>query len=139
MRYAARISVPDLIIDEPQARMPEFYDPEPEHDYCYYYQKADLARQFEEWDKVAELGDVASTFVDHPFEPAEQLVFIEGYAHVGRWERAMELSVMGYEYSPEVMGRVLCQLWERIEAETGQSLERDAALAEVQTMFICNP
>jgi len=139
MRYAARISVPDMILDEPQARMPEFYNPEPEHGYCYYYQKADLARQLEEWDKVAELGDVAATFEDHPFEPAEQLVFIEGYAHVGRWERALELSALGYEYSPEFMGRVLCQLWERIEAETGQSPERDAALAEIQTKFICNP
>ena len=150
MRYAARISDPRLIIEEPRARMPEFYDPEPEHDFCYYYQKADLARQLGEWDMVVEFADIALAFEVHPYEPAEHLVFIEGYAHAGQWERAIDLSKRGYDYSNEFMGRVLCQLWERIEAETAGSPESDAlsgetesnrieALAQVQSMFACNP
>ena len=138
MRYAARLTVPELIHDGPQVVMPDAYEPEPEHGYCYYYQKADLARQFERWDEVVELSDIALLFEDHPYEPAEQLVFIEGYAHNGQWGRAIELSAGVYEYSSEGMGRVLCRLWNRIEAETDSSLERDVMLSEVRNMFACN-
>jgi len=139
MRYAARISDPKLIVEDPRARMPRFYGSEPAHDFCYYYQKADFARQFGEWDKVAEFADIALSFENHPYEPAEHLVFIEGYAHTGQWARAVELSKAGYDYSNEFMGRVLCQLWERVEAETGESPERGEALAEVQSKFACSP
>ena len=57
----------------------------------------------------------------------------------GQWERALELSERAYEVSPEVMGRVLCQLWERIGAETGESPERSEAFTKVQSMFACSP
>jgi hypothetical protein len=138
MRYAARLTVPGLILDGPQAQLPAIYRPEPEHGFCYYYQKADLARQFGEWDKVAELGDIAKSFEDHPFNPAEQLVFIEGYAHIGQWDRAVELSKPVYDYSNDIMGRVLCRLWRRIAEETGASAERTEALSEVESLFGCS-
>jgi len=138
MRYAARLTVPGLIRDEPRARIPEIYGMEPEHDFCYYYQQADLARQFGRWDEVVEFSDTALSFKDHPYEPAEQLVFIEGYAHDGQWGRAVELSGGVYEYSSDGMGRVLCRLWNRIEAETTQGPERSAALSEVRSLFACN-
>ncbi|NTU55488.1 MAG: hypothetical protein HGA79_04495 [Anaerolineales bacterium] len=139
MRYAARLTDPKLILEEPRAVMPAVYGPEPEHGFCYYYQKADLARQFGAWEKVAEFADIALSFEDHPYEPAEQLVFIEGYAHAGQWERALDLSEDAYEFSPEFMGRVICQLWERIGAETGESPERSEAFTKVQSMFACSP
>jgi tetratricopeptide (TPR) repeat protein len=135
MRYAARLTVSDLILEEPRAEMPVVYGPEPEHGFCYYYQKADLARQFGRWEQAAEFSDIALSFEDHPYEPAEHLLFIEGYAHVGQWEGALELSERVYEVSPEVMGRVLCQLWERIEAETDEGPGRAEALDEVKRIF----
>jgi hypothetical protein len=138
MRYAARLTDPSLILEEPRAAMPAVYGPEPEHGFCYYYQMADLARQFERWGEVAEFADMALSFGEHPYEPAEHLLFIEGYAHAGRWERAVELSERAYEVSPEVMGRVLCELWERVEAETGEGPDRAGALLEVQSMFACS-
>jgi hypothetical protein len=139
MRYAARLTDPSLILEEPRAVMPDVYGPEPEHGFCYYYQKADLARQFGHWDKVEEFSDIALSFEEHPYEPAENLLFIEGYAHAGQWEQALKLSERAYDVSPEVMGRVICQLWERIGAETGESRERSDAFVEIQSMFACSP
>jgi tetratricopeptide (TPR) repeat protein len=139
MRYAARLTDPKLILEEPRAVMPAVYGPEPEHGFCYYYQKADLARQFKRWDEAAGFIDTALSFEEHPYEPAEHLLFIEGYAHVGQWERALDLSEDAYEFSPEFMGRVICQLWERIGAETGESPERSEAFTKVQSMFACSP
>lgn len=138
MRYAARLTVTDLIHEESQAEMPDVYGVEPEHGFCYFYQKADLARQFGRWDEVVKYSDMALSYDNHVYEPAEQLVFIDGYAHDGQWGRAVELSKGVYAYSSEGMGRVLCRLWNRIEAETVPGPERSDALDEVRNAFACN-
>ena len=138
LRYASSISDPSLIINEPRAVMPAIYGPEPEHDFCYYFERADLARQFGDWDSVVKYAETALSLNDHPFNPAEQFVFIEGYAHVGEWERAVELSVQASDVSPEIVGRMLCRLWRRIGAETAPSLERSAALSKVKSLFACD-
>ncbi len=139
MREASALSNPDRITADPTAVMPAIYGPEPEHGWCYYFQKADLARQLGQWDEVAKLGDKAFKLNDHPNNPVERFVFIEGYAHVGEWQRAVELSKVSYKVSKEYVGPLLCQLWKRVEAETAPSLERSEAIADVKTMFICHP
>jgi hypothetical protein len=139
MRYAARLSSLDLISRETTARMPEVYAPEPEHGWCYYFQKADLAGQFDDWEQVVELGDKAFALDDFPNDPVERFVFIEGYAHAGGWERAIELSDVSYRVSKDYVGPLLCRLWERIERETVESPDRDGALSKVKNMFACNP
>ena len=146
MRFSARISVPSLIVNEPQAKMPEIYGPEPEHDFCYYFEKADLARQFKEWDTVVKMAEMALSLNNHPYNPAEQMVFIEGYAHVGDWDRAVELSQKANQVSVEKVGPMLCRLWKRIGAETASGVERDAsneskrnaALEKIQTIIACD-
>lgn len=138
MRFAANISDPGLIVNEPRAKMPAVYGPEPEHGFCYYFQQAELARQYKDWDSVVKNGEIALSLSDHPYEPAEQFVFIEGYAHVGEWERAVDLSKDAYDVSPDITGRMLCGLWSRIVAETTDSLERSAALSEIERMIACD-
>jgi hypothetical protein len=76
---------------------------------------------------------------DFPNNPIERFVFIEGYAHTGDWDRALELSRESYRVSKEYVGPLLCQLWERIEMETTGGLERSEALVQVDEMFACNP
>ena len=113
------------------------YAPESEHGWCYYFQKAELARQLRDWDQVAALGDRAFRLEDSPNDPVERFVFIEGYAHTGDWERAVELSRVSYRVSREYVGPLLCRLWERIEAETGGSPERGAAMNEITDILAC--
>jgi hypothetical protein len=145
MRFSARLSSPELILDEPRARMPEFYGPEPEHDFCYYFERADLARQFKDWKTVVTLAETALA-LEHPYNPAEQMVFVEGDAQVGQWDRAVELSERANEVSPESVGPMLCRLWKRIEAETAQGVEsdassdlnRDAALEKIRNIIACD-
>jgi len=139
MREASALSNTDRIIAKQQAVMPAIYGPEPEHGWCYYFQKADLARQMGDWDEVVKLGDVAFKLDDFPNNPVERFVFIEGYAHVGDWDRAIELSKISYKVSKDYVGPLLCQLWKRIEMETNQDSERSATLVKVQSTFVCNP
>lgn len=138
MREASAISNADMILAEQTAVMPAIYGPEPEHGWCYYFQKADLARQLGDWDGVAKLGNAAFKLDDYPNDPIERFVFIEGYAHAGDWDRAIKLSRESYGVSKEYVGPLLCRLWKRIEAETIQSSERGETLVEVRNMFACN-
>jgi hypothetical protein len=137
MREASTLSNADRILREPTAVMPEIYGPEPEHGWCYYFQKAELARQFGDWDEVVQLGNQAFKLDDFPNNPVERFVFIEGYAHAGKWERALELSNVSYKVSKEYVGPLLCQLWKRIETETTESVERSAALDDIQQTLAC--
>ncbi len=57
---------------------------EPAHGWCYYYQKASLARQQKDWDEVACLGDEAAAAGLSPADPVEWMPFIEAYAFAGR-------------------------------------------------------
>jgi hypothetical protein len=144
MRQASALSNPDQILEAPTAVMPGIYDPEPEHGWCYYFEKADLARQFGKWEDVASLGNTALKLNDHPNNPVERFVFIEGYAHVGEWDRALRLSKESYQVSKDYVGPLLCQLWQRIEAETNNDLgsnasKRSEASAEARNLFACNP
>lgn len=146
MREAASLSSTAPISSEPAVRMPDVYGPEPEHAWCYYFQKADLARQIGDWEQVIELGDKAFELDDSPNDPVERFVFIEGYAHTGDWERAIDLSEASYRISKNYVGPLLCRLWERIEAETDESrrpepvegAERSAALDEMRNMLSCS-
>jgi hypothetical protein len=137
MREASALSNADRILAEQQAVMPAIYGPEPEHGWCYYFQKADLARQFDDWEEVVKLGDKAFKLDDFPNNPVERFVFIEGYAHTGDWKRAIQLSKESHRVSKDYVGPLLCRLWSRIEAETGESPERGEALVEVQNMIEC--
>jgi len=139
MREASALSNPEQILASSSAVMPNIYHPEPAHGWCYYFEKADLARQLGNWKEVAKLGDTALKLNDHPNNPVERFVFIEGYAHVGDWERALKLSKESYKVSKDYVGPLLCQLWERVERGTTDSPERNEALSEVKSLFSCKP
>ena len=106
------------------------YGEEPPYGWCYYFAQAELARQQGDWEQVAVLGDQAFALGDYPNDPAERLVFIEGYAHTGAWERAEQLSAEVQGITP-MMEPVLCHLWARIAAEAPASPEKDAAVEQI--------
>jgi hypothetical protein len=140
MREAAVISSSAPILgDEPNSRMPEIYGPEPEHNWCYYFEQADLARQSGDWQQVAGLGDKAFQLDDYPNDPLERFVFVEGYAHVGQWGQALEYSQVSYKVSKEVVGPLVCRLWGRIDREVPASPEKDDFVTQAKTLFVCNP
>ena len=148
LRDAAVLSNVSMIHRENSATMPaSLFSPEPQHGWCYYFEKAELARQFGDWEEVVKLGDKAFKLEnDSPNDPVERFVFIEGYAHMGDWRRAVELSRTSYRVSKDYVGPLLCRLWQRIETGTTASAERDAlsvskrseALVEIQNMLACH-
>jgi len=65
---------------------------EPEHDWCYYYQKATLARQRADWDEVLTLGEDVSNKNFAPVDLIEWMPFLQAYARAGDIDRLVELA-----------------------------------------------
>lgn len=89
------------------------FGPEPEHTWCYYYEKAELARQFQDWNGVANLGDQAINADYLPYDPVEWFVFIEGYGLSGHVEQAATLTKDVFATRNDY-GPALCELWQEM-------------------------
>ncbi|MAT45577.1 MAG: hypothetical protein CL609_24875 [Anaerolineaceae bacterium] len=61
---------------------------EPEHDWCYYYQKASLLRQQENWTEASQLGDYVLEQNIFPVDQSEWLPFLETYLILNNAEKA---------------------------------------------------
>lgn len=139
LREAALLSSTAPILSEQTSSMPAIYGPEPAHGWCYFFAKAELARQMKDWETVTHLGDDAFELDDYPNDPVERFVYIEGYAHAGDWQKAVEYSIDSYKVSKKYVRPLLCTLWQRIERETTSSAEQNAALMEVRAALECLP
>jgi len=56
--------------------------------WCYYFEKADLARQFGEYEEITRLGDAAINSAQFPRIASEWLPFLEGYLWAANWEKS---------------------------------------------------
>jgi hypothetical protein len=59
------------------------FGPEPAHGWCYYYQKAELALQTDDWQKIIALGDEVWKQDLHPQDAIEWMPFVQAYAVTG--------------------------------------------------------
>jgi hypothetical protein len=135
------LSDPSRILPDPAlpAQPPaEIFGPEPEHGWCYFFEKADLARQMGDWQQVVDLGKQAFKLNERLYEVnAPELVpYIEGYAHTGQWDKAVELTMESQKLTFR-MQRMLCATWSRIQGSTAQSEAKQTALSTVQAELGC--
>jgi hypothetical protein len=96
VELARKYSNIDLIIGDPResGRLREsIFGRAPIDDWCYYFEKAELAEQFGDWHQIAELADKAIENGLSPKDPTEWRPFIEGYKKMGRENEAQQLSL----------------------------------------------
>lgn len=131
-----RSDIDNIIINaEPLTVNTNIFGAEPAHNWCYYYQKAELARQAGDWQEVARLGDAAWQAGDKPNAWLERLPFIEGYAHVGEWDKAQQLThEIAAEQSIQTM---ICALWQRVETSMTLSEAEAKIVNDMQAMLEC--
>ncbi|MFN3492640.1 MAG: hypothetical protein ACK40V_10515, partial [Anaerolineales bacterium] len=140
LRDVARYTNQNVILFEKGYELPsQFYGSEPEKNWCYYFSQAELARQKKDWGEVVEIADEAFALGDTPNDPVERFVYIEGFAHVNNWEKAVKLSQESYKVSKNYVGPMLCKLWSRIERETESSLKQQTTISQVRSEFSCQP
>jgi hypothetical protein len=114
----------------------DLFGKEPAHDWCYYFQKADLARQFDDWQKVAQLGDEAQEKGYAAQDANEWLPFIQGYAFTGQWEKAIDRSRQAFTLKAEIAPR-LCNTWSGILSRATFDADGMEQLKHFETELAC--
>jgi len=126
---------------------------EPEHNWCYWSAQASLAQQRADWDAIVQIGDAHLESADLTYKTAfTYLPFIEGYAHLARWETALALSSQYYqvvENRPSLdeeqsqnqasASAMVCRLWQRIAEQTPASQDKTAAMTQAWQQYGCTP
>jgi len=122
---AMRLTDKGLIDPSPAepAKPPALMYPEPAHGWCYYLQKAELARQEEDWEEITELALEVEEQSLTPPVPFDWAVFAEGFARLGEFERAANY-LHRIASQPPGYDAALCSLIDRLSEEVngGSSL-----------------
>lgn len=103
----------DRINFQPGAASPppaEIFGPEPTHTWCYYYQKADIARQAGDWGKVIALLNEANKHHLEPNKKSEWLLLVDAYVRTGNFAAAEEWTNRIHAKDPRLT-QILCTYW----------------------------
>jgi hypothetical protein len=92
-RQVGEYSHIDRIIPTGTAPVPpaSIFEAEPKHDWCYYYQKASLARQQGDWEEIGRLYKQVNELKLNTDDKSELMPFFEGLVNLGRFEDARSL------------------------------------------------
>ena len=140
LREAIQLSNPGLILvdAEPLVMPVALFGVEPLHTWCYFYEKAELARQVGDWETVAALGNQARAQGYVPGDALEWLPFIEGYVLTGDYKAAREISILAYQDDSRPR-KGLCHTWQRIYANGQGTGNIENLASEMLEKFACAP
>lgn len=127
---------PGLILNKEQPVPIDIFGEEPEANWCYYFQLADLARSEQKWDDVISYWRTAANEDLKPIYGPEYLPFIEASAHLHDWDQAYTFIEAAF-FSTEKMESFLCSNWERISSDTENSSEKEKVNNEIQNLLKC--
>ena len=102
---------------------------EPEHSWCYYYQKGQLAKQQGNWEELARLGDEALVRGLRAKDRSEWMPFLEAYVKTNQQGRAREIAEMIRQKEP--VRHFLCdRLDQKVLSDIGELEMMEAVLCE---------
>jgi hypothetical protein len=109
---------------------------EPDHTWCYYYAKAELARQKGDWNQVNDMISEAISFGYEPEDPFEWLTYIEAKAVMGHIEAAEQIAATALAQDKGVRDGV-CQLWKRIQLQAHTGSETEVRINQLLSDYRC--
>lgn len=116
--------------------MEDIFGPEPKHGWCYYFQKASLAHQFEDWEEVIRLWDEAEQLGYQTAYIYELIPFIEAFGYIGDWDQAGKISKDSYEKGLH-KNLMLCASWKHMQESFAGNEDFDLAYDEVSQTLNC--
>lgn len=105
-------------------------------DWCYFYQKADLARQNGDWQSVAQYWREVQQAGLNSKEAFEYLPFIEALLRVADFEQARDLSIRVSTFALRA-GPMVCDLWKQVLEENPGNDGLQQAFAQFQQEVEC--
>jgi hypothetical protein len=114
----------------------QIFGTEPPQDWCYYFEKADLALQNENWGAVIRLMDEAAQKGFSPQTGGELLPLMDAYARTGAWEKAYQTSLKAQSLTID-MEPMLCAAWQRYANFSGGDDQKTSVVAKSLDTFKC--
>jgi hypothetical protein len=134
---AIPLSDPNLINVDADIRMGIPFILEPEHQWCYYYTKAELARQKKDWQEIVRLMDAAKSLGYQPADPFEWLPYIEAQALTGNVNSAEKFSTELLKDERKLRPG-LCQVWKRVQAQVPVGSAAESHVQDILFQFACD-
>jgi hypothetical protein len=100
--------------DFPALPIPKFFNHPNIEPWCYYFEKAELARQVGDYEQIVNLWEQAKEKSYKPSEAAEYLPFIEGLGFQGKLDEMVLLTQSAMDQKPSIR-KSICKIWGRIE------------------------
>ena len=123
-----------MVHEEHPARLP--FVRELPRTWCYYYAKAELAYQEEDFAQVIALIDEAQSLGYEPEDPFEWLTYIEAQAQMGNIPAAQEIARNAFKQDNGIR-RGLCEVWKRVQLRSSAVGDREAHLNEILAEIQC--
>jgi hypothetical protein len=115
----------------------EIYGKQNTQTWCYYFEKADLARQYGRWDEVVRLWNESQSIGERADDGFEYIPFIEGLGHTGDWEQVKSLT----KFSKKITAGLepsLCTALDRLAGSAPASQERDDTIFNLKEDLRCS-
>jgi hypothetical protein len=130
----------DIGLIEPsgkEASPPEdIYGKQDTQTWCYYFEKADLARQYGQWDEIVRLWNEAQSVGERADNGFEYIPFIEGLGHTGDWEQARTLIRFANRITSGLQPS-LCSALDRLAENAPASPQRDETIINLKDDLSC--
>jgi hypothetical protein len=135
-----KLSNLDRIITKPKDSaipIPVYFSEPVINPWCYYYEKADLARQTGNFSEIVKLWDDAEKQSLEPLDPSEYLPFIEGWGFQNNLLKAVDFSKRVNKEKPS-MHLSLCNIWGRIESGSDIGESEKLIIDKIEIELRCN-
>ncbi len=114
----------------------EIYGKQNTQTWCYYFQKADLARQYQDWDEIVRLWNEAQANDERADNGFEYIPFIEGLGHTEDWDQVKEITKLANRVTAGLEPS-LCSALDRLAANAPTSQKRDETIANLKDDLNC--
>ncbi|MBI5953939.1 MAG: hypothetical protein HY865_19975 [Chloroflexi bacterium] len=125
------------LIGQGEASLPEvIYGRQNTQTWCYYFEKADLARQYGQWDEIARLWEESQAIGERADNGFEYIPFIEGYGHLEDWNYVTKQTKFANKITAGLEPS-LCSALDRLVASASPSQERDDTIKNLKDDLKC--
>ncbi|HEX9018075.1 MAG TPA: hypothetical protein VF806_02750 [Anaerolineaceae bacterium] len=107
----------------------DIFGNEPKHRWCYFFEKAELARQKGDWKTIASLSKQSIGIGYRPEDASEYLPFIEAFNHLVLFEDSLQLTEEAYRADAS-QRPALCATWKRSYEAPGDPYGKYQAMVE---------
>lgn len=124
-----------IITNPPVSRVPQekYFGIEDTNQWCYFFEKADLARQNQDWKSVVYFYESAQDLDLSPYKIAEYVPFLEAYIRTGDIEAALHLIDKMNAKFPNT-NEYLCDLFYRLQNQSNLNADEQAILRSLQSL-----